>query len=41
VKRANEEELAAHASYLGDLDKAVKGSCLWRTLEAPPAGDAT
>ena len=40
VRRASEEELAAHQGYLGDLDKAVKGSCLWRTLENPPAGDA-
>lgn len=40
VRRASEEELAAHQSYLGDLDKAVKGSCLWHTLENPPAGDA-
>ncbi|MBV8680511.1 MAG: DNA polymerase III subunit epsilon, partial [Aquitalea sp.] len=40
VKRASEEELAAHQGYLGELDKAVKGSCLWRTLETPPAGES-
>ncbi|MBE9609871.1 DNA polymerase III subunit epsilon [Chitinilyticum piscinae] len=27
------EELAAHQAYLDELDKIVKGSCLWRTLE--------
>ncbi|WP_293762410.1 DNA polymerase III subunit epsilon [uncultured Aquitalea sp.] len=37
VRRASEEEMAAHEGYLGDLDKAVKGACLWRTLENPPA----
>lgn len=41
VRRASEEEQAAHQGYLGELDKAVKGSCLWRTLETQPAGDAT
>lgn len=35
LKTANEQELAAHAGYLDELDKAVKGACLWRTLEAP------
>ncbi|MCP1291399.1 MULTISPECIES: DNA polymerase III subunit epsilon [Chromobacterium] len=35
VKRANERELADHQSYLNDLDKSVKGSCLWRSLETP------
>lgn len=40
VRRADAEELAAHQGYLGELDKAVKGSCLWRTLETPPAGES-
>ena len=30
VLRASAEELAAHESYLDDLDKAVKGECVWR-----------
>ena len=29
------EEMQAHDSYLADLDKAVKGACLWRTLTEP------
>ncbi|MEW9897581.1 DNA polymerase III subunit epsilon [Chitinivorax sp. PXF-14] len=32
VVRASEAELAAHDAYLGDLDKAVKGTCTWRQL---------
>jgi DNA polymerase-3 subunit epsilon len=36
VKKANEQEQAAHNAYLSELDKAVKGSCLWRALEASP-----
>ncbi|MDN0073854.1 DNA polymerase III subunit epsilon [Crenobacter sp. SG2303] len=35
VKRANEAELAVHDGYLNDLDKAVKGQCLWRAMENP------
>jgi len=35
----NEAEMAAHAAYLDTLDKTVKGSCLWRTLEAPPVAE--
>ncbi len=31
------EELAEHAAYLDALDKSVKGQCLWRVLENPPA----
>ena len=31
VLRASAEELAAHESLLGGLDKAVKGSCVWRS----------
>jgi DNA polymerase-3 subunit epsilon len=30
VLGASAEELAAHESVLGGLDKAVKGSCVWR-----------
>jgi len=30
VLRASDEELAAHESTLGGLDKAVKGECIWR-----------
>lgn len=26
------DEIQAHEQYLADLDKAVKGACLWRTL---------
>ncbi|WP_024301750.1 DNA polymerase III subunit epsilon [Pseudogulbenkiania sp. MAI-1] len=40
VIRASEEELSAHAAYLDELDKAVKGTCLWRSLENPPAAEA-
>ena len=29
------EELAAHQEYLDLLDKTVKGSCLWRSIENP------
>ncbi|BAK75910.1 DNA polymerase III, epsilon subunit [Pseudogulbenkiania sp. NH8B] len=39
ILRPNAEELAAHATYLDDLDKAVKGTCLWRSLESPPAAE--
>ncbi|BEV73759.1 MULTISPECIES: DNA polymerase III subunit epsilon [unclassified Paludibacterium] len=33
VLRADDAELAEHQRYLDDLDKIVKGACLWRTLE--------
>ena len=33
VLRANEQESAAHATLLADLDKACKGKTLWRQLE--------
>ncbi len=29
VLRANEDELAAHAALLADIDKESKGACLW------------
>ncbi|POZ60308.1 DNA polymerase III subunit epsilon [Chromobacterium alticapitis] len=35
VKPADEAELAEHQAYLDALDKAVKGSCIWRAREAP------
>ncbi|MDF0606395.1 DNA polymerase III subunit epsilon [Neisseriaceae bacterium TC5R-5] len=35
VKCLNETELAAHQHYLDELDKAVKGQCLWRRVESP------
>lgn len=34
VVAANEEELALHEQQLNDIDKASKGACLWRQLEA-------
>lgn len=36
VIRATEAELAEHAGYLDTLDKTVKGTCLWRTIEPKP-----
>jgi DNA polymerase-3 subunit epsilon len=33
VLRPSAVELAEHQGYLDALDKTVKGSCLWRTLE--------
>ncbi|OWY38500.1 DNA polymerase III subunit epsilon [Xenophilus sp. AP218F] len=40
VLAANAEELAEHQAYLDALDKAVKGSCVWRALETPPAAES-
>jgi DNA polymerase-3 subunit epsilon len=34
VVRATGEELAEHARLLDEIDKAAKGACLWRRLEA-------
>ena len=34
VLRATAEELADHARQLDDIDKAAKGTCLWKKLEA-------
>jgi DNA polymerase-3 subunit epsilon len=31
--RASPEELAAHAAQIEDIDKASKGSCLWKKLQ--------
>jgi len=33
VIEANTEELALHTQQLADIDKASKGSCLWKQLE--------
>lgn len=32
VQRATAEEIAAHAAYLDDVDKASAGSCVWKNL---------
>ncbi len=37
VVRASDEELAAHAGQLEDIDKASGGACLWRQIEAAKA----
>ena len=34
VIRATEEELVEHVRQLEDIDKAAKGACLWKKLEA-------
>ncbi|MEX3606086.1 MAG: DNA polymerase III subunit epsilon [Burkholderia sp.] len=34
---ASEEELAVHQAQLDDLDKSVKGTCVWRKEDAPAA----
>ena len=34
VVQAGPEELAAHQQQLDDIDRASKGACLWRALEA-------
>lgn len=35
VLQPSEEELAAHAQQLTDIEKASRGSCLWKKLEEP------
>ncbi len=35
VVMAAEQELAAHARQLDDIDKVSKGKCVWRQLDAP------
>ncbi|MDK2123663.1 DNA polymerase III subunit epsilon [Parachitinimonas caeni] len=32
ILQVSDEELAAHAAYLADLDKASKGQCIWSRL---------
>jgi DNA polymerase-3 subunit epsilon len=34
VQLADEQELAAHAQQLADIEKASKGACLWAQLDA-------
>lgn len=34
VRRADAEELAAHEARLAAIDKASKGSCVWRRIQA-------
>ncbi len=34
VLRATEQELALHAAQLDDIDKASRGECVWKKLEA-------
>ncbi len=39
VRSANEDELAAHEGVLADLDKQIKGQCIWnKVVEAPTEG---
>lgn len=40
VQQPSEAELAAHNAYLDDLDKAIKGQCLWRAIESPVTPEA-
>ena len=37
VLPATDEEIAAHAQQLADIDKASRGKCLWKKLEETPA----
>ncbi len=37
VLAASEDELAAHLAQLDDLDKSVKGACVWRKEDTPAA----
>jgi len=34
VLAASPDEMEAHLAYLGEIDKASKGACLWRALES-------
>jgi len=34
VLAATPDEMEAHRAYLGEIDKASKGACLWRALES-------
>jgi DNA polymerase-3 subunit epsilon len=40
VLAASDEELAAHHAQLDELDKSVKGTCVWRTSDAVDAAEA-
>lgn len=37
VLPASEEELALHSAQLADIEKASKGSCIWKKLEEQPS----
>lgn len=37
VLKASDEELAVHTQQLADIDKASKGSCLWKSMETQDA----
>lgn len=34
ILRATSEEIEAHFAYLGEVNKASKGACLWKSMEA-------
>jgi len=38
VIAATQEELVAHQRQLEDIDKAAKGACVWKRLEAVGEG---
>lgn len=40
VITASVDELALHEAYLASLDKAVGGTCVWRTIEATESREA-
>jgi DNA polymerase III subunit epsilon len=40
VISASADEVSAHEAVLNDLDKALKGTSVWRTEPAPAEGDA-
>lgn len=40
VLPATDEEIAAHAQQLADIDKASRGKCLWKKLDETPAAVA-
>lgn len=39
VIAAADDEVAQHAGVLNDIDKGMKGTCVWRTEPALPEGD--
>ncbi|MGC7412577.1 DNA polymerase III subunit epsilon [Pandoraea pneumonica] len=40
VIQAAAEEVALHDGVLSEIDKGIKGTCVWRTEPAPPEGEA-
>ena len=40
VVTASDDELAAHQAQLDELDKSVKGTCVWRTSADTGAAEA-